>query len=477
MSIQEIFEVMVYPDPRIAKLLANPEYREGIENFIQEDMGGDVENLITAAYNRFGTYEDVEKDEREEYICMILTYLCNYLDIDQSEIMDDAIIPTQSKDIVMPPLGVSFSDEYEQEPDHEDENNIYNSEEPRSDDNIGESSQYAEDIENTNPDDDADDELPPHGDDDMDEGLGDFPSGNEDDNDENYEEPSYTDSYNEPGDGDEPDWEDSKTIESHPAPVIIKEEAKEEQPKVDKKPILKTEDKKEEQIVQEDRAAHKEENSTKESAPKEPAVQKTTFNVEPKVQKPVEAQKAPEKVVQASKQESERPKVVEKIIEKVIIHNAPKREFRLYEETDDFLREIDEESVKDEDDIDINLLWNMLNDMYIWRRRVEKKILNIESRLPQVGTLDIGKMYKVFPDHIEIYKSSRLIKSITNRFIDFDQDTFATGLIGNTVQYNGKIWGVGISENINISRDYAIYNFATNPETMEKVLREFIKGL
>jgi len=149
MSIQEIFEVMVYPDPRIAKLLANPEYREGIENFIQEDMGGDVENLITAAYNRFGTYEDVEKDEREEYICMILTYLCNYLDIDQSEIMDDAIIPTQSKDIVMPPLGVSFSDEYEQEPDHEDENNIYNSEEPRSDDNIGESSQYAEDIENT----------------------------------------------------------------------------------------------------------------------------------------------------------------------------------------------------------------------------------------------------------------------------------------------------------------------------------------
>ena len=119
----------------------------------------------------------------------------------------------------------------------------------------------------------------------------------------------------------------------------------------------------------------------------------------------------------------------------------------------------------------------MLNDMYIWRRRVEKKVINIESRMPQVGTLDIGKMYKVFPDHIEIYKSSRLIKSIANRFVDFDQDTLATGLVNSTVQYDGKIWGVGISENINISREYAVYNFATNPETMEKVLREFIKGL
>ena len=476
MSIQEIFEVMVYPDPRIAKLLANPHYREGIEDFIQNDMGGDVENLITAAHNKYGSYEDVTKDEREEYICMILSYLCNYLDIDQSEIMDDAIIPVQSKDIKMPPLGVNFSDEYEQEPNYnKEDDNPYNSESSDPNENIGESSEYAED--NSNPDDDPDDETPPHGDDEDDLGSMDpfLMDGNNSDAGEYGEdydrEPDSSDGYREPGEDDEMVFDngseiDSKKIELEtepepvstpkPTPAVVKEEIKKEPVKVEKEPepIKKVEH----------------------SEPK-PAISKTPAPEVKKEEVKETKTVTPIKDESAIKNDNQKPKVVEKIVEKIIIHNAPKREFKLYEETDDFLREIDEESVKDEDDIDINLLWNMINDMYIWRRRVEKKILNIESRLPQVGTLDIGKMYKVFPDHIEIYKSSRLIKSITNRFVDFDQDTFATGLIGNTVQYNGKIWGVGISENINISRDYAIYNFATNPETMEKVLREFIKGL
>ena len=476
MSIQEIFEVMVYPDPRIAKLLANPHYREGIEDFIQNDMGGDVENLITAAHNKYGSYEDVTKDEREEYICMILSYLCNYLDIDQSEIMDDAIIPVQSKDIKMPPLGVNFSDEYEQEPNYnKEDDNPYNSESSDPNENIGESSEYAED--NSNPDDDPDDEIPPHGDDEddlgsMDPFLMDGSNSDAGEYDEDYDrEPDSSDGYREPGEDDEMVFDngseiDSKKIELEtepepvsnpkPTPAVVKDEIKKEPVKVEKEPepIKKVE--------------HSEPKPTISKTPT-PEVKKEEVK-ETKTVTPV-------KDDLVIKNDNQKSKVVEKIVEKIIIHNAPKREFKLYEETDDFLREIDEESVKDEDDIDINLLWNMINDMYIWRRRVEKKILNIESRLPQVGTLDIGKMYKVFPDHIEIYKSSRLIKSITNRFVDFDQDTFATGLIGNTVQYNGKIWGVGISENINISRDYAIYNFATNPETMEKVLREFIKGL
>lgn len=473
MSIQEIFEVMVYPDPRIAKLLANPHYREGIEDFIQNDMGGDVENLITAAHNKYGSYEDVTKDEREEYICMILSYLCNYLDIDQSEIMDDAIIPVQSKDIKMPPLGVNFSDEYEQEPNYnKEDDNPYNSESSDPNENIGESSEYAED--NSNPDDDPDDETPPHGDDEddlgsMDPFLMDGSNSDAGEYDEDYDrEPDSSDGYREPGEDDEMVFDNESEAESksepeqistpepEPVPVVVKEEMKKEPIKVEKEPepIKKVE--------------HSEPKPTISKTPT-PEVKKEEVK-ETKTVTPV-------KDDLVIKNDNQKSKVVEKIVEKIIIHNAPKREFKLYEETDDFLREIDEESVKDEDDIDINLLWNMINDMYIWRRRVEKKILNIESRLPQVGTLDIGKMYKVFPDHIEIYKSSRLIKSITNRFVDFDQDTFATGLIGNTVQYNGKIWGVGISENINISRDYAIYNFATNPETMEKVLREFIKGL
>lgn len=473
MSIQEIFEVMVYPDPRIAKLLANPHYREGIEDFIQNDMGGDVENLITAAHNKYGSYEDVTKDEREEYICMILSYLCNYLDIDQSEIMDDAIIPVQSKDIKMPPLGVNFSDEYEQEPNYnKEDDNPYNSESSDPNENISESSEYAED--NSNPDDDPDDETPPHGDDEddlgsMDPFLMDGSSSDAGEYDEDYDrEPDSSSGYREPGEDDEMVFDNESetepksepeqilTPEPKPAPVVVKEEIRKEPVKVEREPepIKKVEH----------------------SEPK-PAVSKTpTPEVKKEEVKEIKTV-TPAKDDLVIKNDNQKPKVVEKIVEKIIIHNAPKREFKLYEETDDFLREIDEESVKDEDDIDINLLWNMINDMYIWRRRVEKKILNIESRLPQVGTLDLGKMYKVFPDHIEIYKSSRLIKSITNRFVDFDQDTFATGLIGNTVQYNGKIWGVGISENINISRDYAIYNFATNPETMEKVLREFIKGL
>ena len=476
MSIQEIFEVMVYPDPRIAKLLANPHYREGIEDFIQNDMGGDVENLITAAHNKYGSYEDVTKDEREEYICMILSYLCNYLDIDQSEIMDDAIIPVQSKDMKMPPLGVNFSDEYEQEPNYnKEDDNPYNSESSDPNENIGESSEYAED--NSNPDDDPDDEIPPHGDDEddlgsMDPFLMDGSNSDAGEYDEDYDrEPDSSDGYREPSEDDEMVFDngseiDSKKIELEtepepastpkPTPAVVKEEIKKEPVKVEKEPepIKKVEH----------------------SEPK-PAISKTPTPEVKKEEVKETKTVTPVKDDLVIKNDNQKPKVVEKIVEKIIIHNAPKREFKLYEETDDFLREIDEESVKDEDDIDINLLWNMINDMYIWRRRVEKKILNIESRLPQVGTLDIGKMYKVFPDHIEIYKSSRLIKSITNRFVDFDQDTFATGLIGNTVQYNGKIWGVGISENINISRDYAIYNFATNPDTMEKVLREFIKGL
>ena len=259
---------------------------------------------------------------------------------------------------------------------------------------------------------------------------------------DDYNDSSADDDYKEPGEDDDPLFEDNNENLNNILENDEKEEevvaavAKEPEPEPKPKPVL--------------------------DRPKE----------QPKVETKVDSKPQP-KVVQVAKPQPQ----VEKIIEKVIIHNAPKREFKLYEETEDFLREIDEESVRDQDDIDINLLWNMLNDMYIWRRRVEKKVINIESRMPQVGTLDIGKMYKVFPDHIEIYKSSRLIKSIANRFVDFDQDTLATGLVNSTVQYDGKIWGVGISENINISREYAVYNFATNPETMEKVLREFIKGL
>ena len=454
MSALELFKRMVYPDPRIIKILTNPGKKEELEDFIVSDLGADIENLLRETYEQHGDYDNVPHEPREDYMCIILSIICNALDLDTNEVMSSDIIPMQSKDIELPELGV-IEPEPEEQPNYSDqdesEEGLYNNEESEVDESLdGGFPSDDEDNDHNNPDDDDEDSIPPFGDNDEarpnDEEMGGMPPFDNEEEQENNEEDNYNESssedYKEPGEDDEPLFEDNNENLNNIFEDDKKEEevkaaaVKETEPKPEPKPVL--------------------------DRPKE----------QPKVETKTETKPQP-KVVQVAKPQPQ----VEKIIEKVIIHNAPKREFKLYEETEDFLREIDEESVRDQDDIDINLLWNMLNDMYIWRRRVEKKVINIESRMPQVGTLDIGKMYKVFPDHIEIYKSSRLIKSIANRFVDFDQDTLATGLVNSTVQYDGKIWGVGISENINISREYAVYNFATNPETMEKVLREFIKGL
>lgn len=453
MSALELFKRLVYPDPRVVKILTNPGKKEELEHFIVSDLGADIENLLRETYEQYGDYDNVPHEPREDYMCIILSIICDSLELDTNEVMSSDIIPMQSKDIELPELGV-IEPEPEEQPNYSDqdesEEGLYNNEESEVDESLdGGFPSDDEDNDHNNPDDDDEDSIPPFGDSDEarlnDEEMGGMPPFNdeeepEDNADNDYNE-SSTDDYKEPGEDDDPDFEDNEEENS--------------------KNILE-EDKEEEAVATPVEEVKPQATKPVLDRPKE----------QPKVETKVESKPQP-KVVQVAKPQPQ----VEKIIEKVIIHNAPKREFKLYEETEDFLREIDEESVKDQDDIDINLLWNMLNDMYIWRRRVEKKVINIESRMPQVGTLDIGKMYKVFPDHIEIYKSSRLIKSIANRFVDFDQDTLATGLVNSTVQYDGKIWGVGISENINISREYAVYNFATNPETMEKVLREFIKGL
>ena len=454
MSALELFKRMVYPDPRVVKILINPSKKEELEHFIVSDLGADIENLLRETYEQYGDYDNVPHEPREDYMCIILSIICDSLELDTNEVMSSDIIPMQSKDIELPELG-AVEGEPEEQPNYEgqdeSEEGLYNNEESEVDESLdGGFPSDDEDNDHNNPDDDDEDSMPPFGDNDEarpnDEEMGGMPpfddSDEQNNDDDDYNDSSADDDYKEPGEDDEPLFEDNEEENSND--ILEKEEEgvapavkePEPQPEPEPKPVL--------------------------DRPKE----------QPKVETKVESKPQP-KVVQVAKPQPQ----VEKIIEKVIIHNAPKREFKLYEETEDFLREIDEESVRDQDDIDINLLWNMLNDMYIWRRRVEKKVINIESRMPQVGTLDIGKMYKVFPDHIEIYKSSRLIKSIANRFVDFDQDTLATGLVNSTVQYDGKIWGVGISENINISREYAVYNFATNPETMEKVLREFIKGL
>lgn len=454
MSALELFKRLVYPDPRVVKILINPGKKEELEHFIVSDLGADIENLLRETYEQYGDYDNVPHEPREDYMCIILSIICDSLELDTNEVMSSDIIPMQSKDIELPELG-AVEGEPEEQPNYSDqdesEEGLYNNEESEVDESLdGGFPSDDEDNDHNNPDDDDEDSMPPIGDSDEarpnDEEMGGMPPFDDEEEPEYNEDNDYNESssndYKEPGENDDPDFEDNEEENSKNILEEDKEEevqataVKEPEPKPEPKPVL--------------------------DRPKE----------QPKAETKVETKPQP-KVVQVAKPQPQ----VEKIIEKVIIHNAPKREFKLYEETEDFLREIDEESVKDQDDIDINLLWNMLNDMYIWRRRVEKKVINIESRMPQVGTLDIGKMYKVFPDHIEIYKSSRLIKSIANRFVDFDQDTLATGLVNSTVQYDGKIWGVGISENINISREYAVYNFATNPETMEKVLREFIKGL
>ena len=453
MSALELFKRLVYPDPRVIKILTNPGKKEELEHFIVSDLGADIENLLRETYEQYGDYDNVPHEPREDYMCIILSIICDSLELDTNEVMSSDIIPMQSKDIELPELGV-IEGEPEEQPNYSDqdesEEGLYNNEESEVDESLdGGFPSDDEDNDHNNPDDDDEDSMPPFGDSDEarpdDEEMGGMEPFDSLEEQENNEEDNYNESssedYKEPGEDDDPDFEDNNENLNN----------------------IFEDDKKEEEAV----ATPVEE--VKPQAPK-PVLDRP--KEQPKVETKAE-QKPQPKVVQVAKPQPQ----VEKIIEKVIIHNAPKREFKLYEETEDFLREIDEESVRDQDDIDINLLWNMLNDMYIWRRRVEKKVINIESRMPQVGTLDIGKMYKVFPDHIEIYKSSRLIKSIANRFVDFDQDTLATGLVNSTVQYDGKIWGVGISENINISREYAVYNFATNPETMEKVLREFIKGL
>ena len=348
MSALELFKRMVYPDPRIIKILINPGKKEELEDFIINDLGADIENLLKETYEQHGDYENVPHEPREDYMCIILSIICNALDLDTNEVMSSDIIPMQSKDIELPELGV-IEPEPEEQPNYSDqdesEEGLYNNEESEVDESLdGGFPSDDEDNDHNNPDDDDEDSIPPFGDNDEarpnDEEMGGMPPFDndeepEDNEDNDYNDSSADDDYKEPGEDDEPDFEDNEEENSKNILEEDKEEevqataVKEPEPKPEPKPVL--------------------------DRPKE----------QPKVETKAELKPQP-KVVQVAKPQPQ----VEKIIEKVIIHNAPKREFKLYEETEDFLREIDEESVRDQDDIDINLLWNMLNDMYIWRRKL-----------------------------------------------------------------------------------------------------------
>jgi len=168
MSALELFKRMVYPDPRIIKILTNPGKKEELEDFIVSDLGADIENLLRETYEQHGDYENVPHEPREDYMCIILSIICNALDLDTNEVMSSDIIPMQSKDIELPELG-AVEGEPEEQPSYSDqdesEEGLYNNEESEVDESLdGGFPSDDEDNDHNNPDDDDEDSIPPFGD-------------------------------------------------------------------------------------------------------------------------------------------------------------------------------------------------------------------------------------------------------------------------------------------------------------------------
>ena len=221
MSALELFKRLVYPDPRVVKILTNPGKKEELEHFIVSDLGADIENLLRETYEQYGDYDNVPHEPREDYMCIILSIICDSLELDTNEVMSSDIIPMQSKDIELPELG-AVEGEPEEQPNYSDqdesEEGLYNNEESEVDESLdGGFPSDDEDNDHNNPDDDDEDSIPPFGDNDearpSDEEMGGMPPFDNDEEQENNEEDNYNESssedYKEPGEDDDPDFEDN----------------------------------------------------------------------------------------------------------------------------------------------------------------------------------------------------------------------------------------------------------------------------
>lgn len=107
---------------------------------------------------------------------------------------------------------------------------------------------------------------------------------------------------------------------------------------------------------------------------------------------------------------------------------------------------------------------------------LEKRLALAEAKLPQTGSLDIGRMYKVYDDRIELYKNNRHFKTVPNRFANFGVDTQASAMNG-VVQYEGNFWVVGLSNSITVSDDIEVSSFGVNPHKFEEILKKYLTGL
>ena len=135
-----------------------------------------------------------------------------------------------------------------------------------------------------------------------------------------------------------------------------------------------------------------------------------------------------------------------------------------------------EKTLMAREELPVKVIMNFMLEQAKKTQMLEKRLALAEAKLPQTGSLDIGRMYKVYDDRIELYKNNRHFKTVPNRFANFGVDTQASAMNG-VVQYEGNFWVVGLSNSITVSDDIEVSSFGVNPHKFEEILKKYLTGL
>lgn len=104
---------------------------------------------------------------------------------------------------------------------------------------------------------------------------------------------------------------------------------------------------------------------------------------------------------------------------------------------------------------------------------LSRRLTTVESQMPHTGMLEVGSMFKAYPDRIELYKNNKHYLTLRNTFHNFGHRTDVISM-RNHVEYEGDNWVVGISPNVQTSPNIPKYTYSFDPVKFEKILQRLI---
>lgn len=105
------------------------------------------------------------------------------------------------------------------------------------------------------------------------------------------------------------------------------------------------------------------------------------------------------------------------------------------------------------------------------------RITKIEEQMPHTGMLDIGSMYKVFDQRIELYRFNKHFLTIPNRFHNFGYRTEVTSM-KFFVEHEGENWVVGMGNSMpSANENIPVYSYQNDPVRFEKILQKLLAKL